>query len=164
MTRTTAAWDHSQPWMHVLGTDSPARVADLLPPTGLCATARFDGRDLADTYSLFERFVAQLRFPVYFGWNWSAFSECMRDMSWMPANRYLVIIENASGILTGEPDELGTFLRIMRDIGESWSRRVGLPETASGKQIAFNTVLLESTENLAAVAAHLDRATVRYGT
>ncbi len=34
----------------------------------------------------------QLNFPRYFGWNWDAFEECLRDLSWFVEPRKIVIV------------------------------------------------------------------------
>jgi len=42
-----------------------------------------------------EEFLAHasavLGFPDYFGMNWDAFADCLTDLSWMEANRILVL-------------------------------------------------------------------------
>jgi hypothetical protein len=31
-----------------------------------------------------------LKFPDYFGWNWDALDECLRDLSWLPPGRVIL--------------------------------------------------------------------------
>ena len=37
-------------------------------------------------------FADKLRFPKYFGWNWDAFEECLKDLSWLPADQRVAIV------------------------------------------------------------------------
>ncbi|MEV0005500.1 barstar family protein [Micromonospora sp. NPDC050980] len=69
-------------------------VDDAVPPSGEVAVARLDGAAMTDVDGVFEQFSDALRFPSYFGWNWPAFSECLQDLHWLAARRYLVLIEN----------------------------------------------------------------------
>jgi hypothetical protein len=41
---------------------------------------------------LFAVLADKLRFPRYFGWNWDAVEECLRDLSWLAAGRSVVIV------------------------------------------------------------------------
>jgi len=47
---------------------------------------------------------AVLQFPWYFGENWPAFDECIRDLSWLPADVYTLIITDSLAVLS-EQDE-----------------------------------------------------------
>lgn len=49
-------------------------------------------RGIRSKEKLFSIFATALRFPKYFGWNWDAFEECLRDLSWLPADRPIVIV------------------------------------------------------------------------
>lgn len=35
-----------------------------------------------------------LRFPSYFGWNWDALDECLRDLSWLAEVRKVAIVHD----------------------------------------------------------------------
>jgi hypothetical protein len=39
---------------------------------------------------LLAALACQLNFPDYFGHNWDAFEECVRDLSWLPAGRVML--------------------------------------------------------------------------
>lgn len=49
--------------------------------------------------STFQQFDAVLKFPPYFGWNWDAFHDCLRDLQWLSADHHVVIIESADQAL-----------------------------------------------------------------
>ena len=109
----------------------------MLPPSGLSFITRLDGARMADVQELFEVFSRELHLPAYFGWNWEAFSECMRDLSWVPASHYLIVVENSSRLLIREPEERESFFVIMREAGKQWRNILGVSE-----KVSFNVVLL----------------------
>jgi RNAse (barnase) inhibitor barstar len=56
----------------------------------------------------------KLRFPGYFGWNWDALDECLRDLAWLPPSRPVVIVHE--DLPFGPRSEnLATYLDILRD-------------------------------------------------
>ena len=56
----------------------------------------------------------QLSFPNYFGWNWDAFEECLRDLSWIPNLGRIVIVHDDLP-LANDVCEAATYLSILRD-------------------------------------------------
>lgn len=70
-------------------------VSRLLLRSGMTSVAVLDALDLTGEYEIFKAFNEAFRFPVYFGWNWNALYDCLADLSWMPAERYIVVIKNA---------------------------------------------------------------------
>lgn len=51
---------------------------------------------------LFREISSALRFPVYFGWNWAAFDECITDLSWLKFSSLLIIVNDYDIIFSGE--------------------------------------------------------------
>jgi len=49
-------------------------------------------RGIRSKQKLFAAIADKLRFPKYFGWNWDAFEECLRDLSWLPQGRTIVLV------------------------------------------------------------------------
>jgi hypothetical protein len=127
-----------RPWLHVTGEGSGPREE----PTDSGFVRILDGRLMPTVDTLFDAFHGALSFPSYFGRNWPAFHECVRDLTWLPAPSYRIVIAAASELLIGDLGDRPTFLRLMRDTGRSWAHRVGLgPEWGRGP-VAFNTVLV----------------------
>lgn len=93
-----------------------------LVPSGL------EGRD-----ALFRCLVRQLALPDYFGANWDAFEECLRDLSWIDSNRVVLFHQELPAL---DDDQLSTYLEILRDAVIDWRRDVddefvvGLPLSA----------------------------------
>ncbi|MFJ9691576.1 barstar family protein [Kitasatospora sp. NPDC101183] len=124
-------WTGGAPWVHHLDEDAQ-RPSFLLPPSGTSYVARLDGARMGDEQGVHEQMSAHLRFPAYFGWNWDALSDCLRDMAWAPADHYLIVIERSALVLR----ERGTLLGILDRAGRHWGHRLDQPGRS------FNSLLL----------------------
>jgi hypothetical protein len=54
----------------------------------------------------------QLSFPNYFGWNWDALEECLRDLSWLSEVKQISIVHEAVP-LSPRGEQLKTYLQIL---------------------------------------------------
>lgn len=132
----------SGPWVHRAVTDDlavileSARSADVL-------LVRLDGARVHTLEELFREYVREFSFPEYFGWNWAAFDECMKELDDQPARAYLTIITRAEQVLSAEPDELPTYLRQLEDIGRRWAGAFALGPEWGGGEVPFHTILVE---------------------
>jgi hypothetical protein len=70
--------------------------------------------------ALLTELAVQLRFPAYFGENWDAFQECIRDLSWLPPAR--VILSHADLPLAGDVKNLQIYVEILRDAVQKMSK------------------------------------------
>ncbi|MEU5940278.1 barstar family protein [Micromonospora sp. NPDC047548] len=115
-------------------------MEDAVPPSGEVAVARLDGAAMANVDGVFEQFSDALRFPSYFGWNWPALSECLRDLHWLSARRYLIIIENAPCVLRENADRRGVLFSILTEVGRHWANSYEAEDC--GKGPLFHAILL----------------------
>lgn len=75
---------------------------------------------LRDPHDLFEELAEQLRFPDYFGANWNALEECIRDLSWLPDGP--VVLKHADLPLAGDIVSQETYLSILSDaVEKKWT-------------------------------------------
>ena len=58
--------------------------------------------------------AAKLRFPSYFGHNWDALEECLRDLSWLSEQPRVVIVHEAFPF-SATGDSLATYQGILAD-------------------------------------------------
>jgi hypothetical protein len=70
--------------------------------------------------TLFAVFATSLIFPDYFGENWDAFEECVRDLSWLPAGR--VIVKHQDVPLVDDVRDAKIYLTILRDSADKLSK------------------------------------------
>ncbi|UQI43739.1 barstar family protein [Streptomyces sp. HU2014] len=148
MTDALDLWSTEGAWLHVQTRDVTAMAVDLVPPPGITFTGRLDGARMGDSDGVFEQFWNQFRFPDYFGWNWPALSDCLRDLQWIKADRYLVVIENAGSVLDGTPDDWETFLGTLHRASAHWANP---HEKPAGVGIPFNVLLVCDPEEVAEV-------------
>jgi len=66
--------------------------------------AWLDGRAIRDRMALFDACAAALRFPAWFGHTWTAFAECLGDLSWLPAAGYVLGWEHHGVLGQAEPE------------------------------------------------------------
>lgn len=65
---------------------------------------------------LFEDLAESLRFPGYFGANWNALEDCIRDLSWLPPGPVVLVHRDLP--LIGDVASQKTYLSILRDTVE----------------------------------------------
>ncbi|MEU8386886.1 barstar family protein [Micromonospora sp. NPDC048842] len=103
-------------------------VAAVLPEAGRFVVARLDGTRMTDADHTFYEFSDALLFPGYFGWNWDALSECLRDLHWLPADGYLIVVENAPRVLSSSAEDRHTLFQILAQAVHHWASPFGQPE------------------------------------
>lgn len=111
----------------------------VLPPSGAVVVARLDGGKMSTADEVFEQFSDALDFPAYFGWNWNALFDCLSDLSWRPADSYLIIVEHAEEILLDKKEEFSTLFSILSRSAREWADPLGRP---GGQGVAFKVLLL----------------------
>ncbi len=84
---------------------------------------RVDLEGCADKQELLARISDALAFPDWFGGNWDALFDCLNDMSWMPAEGYLLVLENADEFLRDSPDAFAVARSIFEDAAAAWHAR-----------------------------------------
>jgi RNAse (barnase) inhibitor barstar len=67
--------------------------------------------NIASKQALFATLARQLCFPDYFGGNWDAFEECLRDLSWLPIGQ--VVLTHADVPLVNDVANARTYLAIL---------------------------------------------------
>lgn len=65
--------------------------------------------------------IAQaLRFPDWFGRNWDALEDCLTDLSWHPAERYVIVLTDADEFRVAAGEDYAMALRIFRAASDYW--------------------------------------------
>lgn len=97
----------------------------MLPPSGRIWVARLDGAKMPDPDHAFYEFSDSLLFPGYFGWNWDALSDCLRDLSWLSSDGYLIMLENLPQLLSGDLEDRHTLFQILWRAARRWASGLG---------------------------------------
>jgi RNAse (barnase) inhibitor barstar len=69
----------------------------------------------------FNECGAALQFPDYFGENWDALDECLRDLEWLPGDAYLLVLTDADLVLDRDADQFGTLLKVLENAANEWA-------------------------------------------
>ncbi|MCW2877832.1 MAG: hypothetical protein JWQ95_1932 [Sphaerisporangium sp.] len=82
------------------------------------APAVVDGRACRTRAAFFEEAARVLHFPGYFGRNWDAFADSLRDAT--RTRNVALIVEHAEELLSAEPPEqLATLLAVLADAADT---------------------------------------------
>lgn len=85
-----------------------------------------DGREIRNKAGFLRAVAAAMEFPAYFRPNWDAFEECINDLSWAPAQGYVVLFDHADRFELGAPRDWAMAMDILEDAVLSW-RSAGTP-------------------------------------
>ena len=83
--------------------------------------ARISLAEVGTKEELLRRFATALGFPDWFGLNWDALEDCLTDMSWRPAEGYLLLICDIAGLEDLESEERDTLFDILRACARFWA-------------------------------------------
>ena len=85
--------------------------------------ASIDALKIHSSLDLFDEIAASMNFPEYFGRNWDALDECLRDMeSWIPANGYVLFVNNAQVLWESHRHETSSLISSWLFCAEEWSK------------------------------------------
>jgi hypothetical protein len=74
--------------------------------------------NIATSDELLRALYYLLWFPGYFGFNWNALSDCLRDLSWIPQCRVVLVHESLPRLPS---EELRTYLGVLHDSVIDWN-------------------------------------------
>jgi RNAse (barnase) inhibitor barstar len=100
-----------------------------------------DLRACADAEAAMCEIAEVLRFPEWFGENLDALADCLSDLSWLPSEGYVLVLENTGDWRAQEADTFDTVLEILNQTAERWAK----------DRVPFWAFLPVSTRDLAAI-------------
>jgi len=63
-----------------------------------------------------------LQFPEWYGQNWDALADCLADLSWLPAQGWVLLLDGAGASgADGDRGPLPTAVEVLRDAAASWA-------------------------------------------
>jgi hypothetical protein len=107
-----------EPWqsVHFAG-ESPDGAA--LEAAGIRA-ATVDGAAVRSKQDLMEALRAALELPDYFGGNWDALDEVLRDLSWLQGDGHVLVIESGEELWKRDPELTGMLVRCWIGAAATW--------------------------------------------
>lgn len=92
--------------------------------------------------ALFDEVSAALQFPYYFGRNMNALSECLADLSWLPADAYILVVSSASELLSNEgPHDRRALFQLLDGVAAEWATPIADGEQWDRPAIPFHILL-----------------------
>lgn len=85
-----------------------------------------DGARVQDKNTFIRTAGKAMRFPAYSAQNWDAFEESIRDLSWAPAEGYLVLFDEPDQFAAQNPEQWAVARDILDDTIRFW-RQQGKP-------------------------------------
>ena len=71
-------------------------------------------------HGIFDAFARAMSFPSYFGWNWDALSDLLRDLSWCSAPGYVLLLTGVEGLQSVPVDQLSILASVLRTTIDHW--------------------------------------------
>ena len=85
---------------------------------------------------LFKQLSGKLEMPEYFGYNWDAISDCLRDFHWIEQQKIILVHDDLP--LLNE-HELSTYLQVLFEAVQDWK---------DGEEHSLEVVFSESVRSM----------------
>jgi RNAse (barnase) inhibitor barstar len=73
-----------------------------------------------DKPALMQGFADAFAFPPHFGHNWDALADCLADLDWLPAEGYVLTLENPGPLRDAEPDDYAILVSVLEGACDAW--------------------------------------------
>lgn len=81
------------------------------------------GQSVIDKPSFLRACAEAMRFPAYFGNNWDALADMLGDLSWLPAQGYVLLYDHADTFARHSPAEWEIAQTILAETAAYWGAR-----------------------------------------
>ncbi len=98
------------------------KIIEQLSPQGI-QVFYLDGREILSKETFLRKTAEAMKFPAYFGGNWDAFDECITDLTWCPAERYLLLYDHPDIFAQADPTQWQIAIDILRSAEEYWEAK-----------------------------------------
>jgi len=81
---------------------------------------RIDIGHAHDKADFLEHIARAMAFPQWFGRNWDALADCLKDLSWLPGKGWVVVLEKSKHFGAGHGREFEQAMELMAEIADYW--------------------------------------------
>lgn len=81
---------------------------------------KVDLRKVQGKREFLARLAKALHCPPDFGMNWDALSDCLRDLSWLNDNGWVVIFLSGQAFAAKDHDDFTTAIDVLQTVAEYW--------------------------------------------
>lgn len=85
--------------------------------------AEIDASGIGSKEALLDAVASALDFPDYFGSNWDALDECLRDLSWLPGNHHVLVVRGARQLWSTSPEPAGALVEAWLGAAGRWAEQ-----------------------------------------
>lgn len=85
--------------------------------------ARLDGAAVNGKQGLMAALSDSLELPDYFGANWDALDEVLRDLSWLDADGHVLILSRGEELWRREPELAGMLVSVWTGAAQAWAAK-----------------------------------------
>ena len=79
--------------------------------------------EAGDKKQFFAACKKALKLPSYFGGNWDALADCVRDLNWLKSKGYVLHLAGAAQFAKAAGDDYQTALAVLGEAAEFWQGR-----------------------------------------
>ena len=105
-----------------IGLDEVEAVLAAGREAGLCC-ARIELAGCRSKPGFLARVADALEFPWWFGQKWDALADCLVDLEWLPAEGYLLLLDDPADLQRAAPDDYAVAVEVFADAARQWRER-----------------------------------------
>jgi len=81
---------------------------------------RIDVGHVHEKEDFLELVSKAMGFPDWFGGNWDALGDCLKDLSWLPGRGWVVVLEKSKHFAAGHRHEFDEAMDLLKEVSEYW--------------------------------------------